>query len=257
MSWRILASRITHDGAGHLSVTICHHRPRGRGVFYLTGLALPGTSTEHAVYCPVCAADRGLTVAGTWGDPARASCPDGHTWTPYLPDLPPQRLLREVVRQALGGGGLHYREARTDPETTPPTPLRDAVRTVLTEAARALNQGEWTFDDYETRVALDLVRRSRWPDTLTGQDEATDAARLGWLDDGLVALHEYSRLTTGRLGELLVACDTALTPAARLSPDNLEPGSDPYNPPALHDAELALGGLRQVLVAGGTGDVAW
>ncbi|MFE9407356.1 hypothetical protein ACFYN0_00925 [Streptomyces sp. NPDC006704] len=254
MSWRILTSRITHDGHGNLSVTIRHRHSQGY-VFYLSGLALPGGSTDREVYCPRCTADRGLTVAGAWGEDAELACPDGHRWTPRLPGLPPDRLLRAVVRQSLDGAGLRYSEARTDPEHKPPAPYNAAVRPALADAARALNRREWTFTEEEQLLAGELLRTSGWPATITWQEEATAAARLEWLRAGLAALHDCAGAAHGRLGKLLLACDSVLHTALALHIDDLEPGPDLRNPPVLVDAESALSGMRTVLVAGVTGDV--
>jgi len=258
MTWSILTSRITHDGAGSLSVTLCHRYPQAHMAgahFYLTGLALPGGSTEHEVYCPVCAADRGLTVAGAWGQPALLTCPYGHGWTPRLPMIDAEQLLRDVVRQCLDGGGLSYGKARLDPGDRPPTPLRDAIRPALIRAADALNQRRWEFTDAERDLAWELFQRASWPDTISSADEITEADRLAWLRNGLTALHDCAVRAAGPMADLLTACDTVLRPAAFLTIEDLEPGPDRYNPPGVLDAEQALGGLRGILHAGGTGDV--
>jgi len=258
MTWSILTSRITHDGAGSLSVTLCHRYPQSHvagALFYLTGLALPGGSTEHEVYCPVCAADRGLTVSGAWGRPALLTCCYGHSWTPGLPGIDASQLLRDVVRQSLDGGGLPYYRARLDPDSRPPTPLRDAARPALIRAADALNQRRWEFTDTESALAWELFQRSSWPDTITSANEITETDRLDWLRKGLTALRDCAAVATGPMADLLTACDTALRPAALLTLEDLEPGPDWYNPPVLLDAEQALAGLREVLHAGGTGDV--
>lgn len=254
VSWRILTSRITHDGEGNLSVTIRHRHQLGH-VSYLTGLALPGGSTEHEVYCPLCAADRGLTVAGVWGYDADLDCPDGHHWIPRLPGIPPDSLLRAVVRQSLDGAGLRYSEARTDPEHKPPAPYNAGIRPALVDAARALNRREWTFTEEDRLLAGELLTISGWPATITWQEEATAAARLEWLHAGVAALHHCARTAHGRLGKLLHACDSVLHAALALHMDDLEPGPDPRNPPVLVDAESALGGMRTILVAGVTEDV--
>ncbi|MGW3228736.1 hypothetical protein [Kitasatospora sp. NPDC001095] len=252
MSWTIVTSRLGHDGAGHLHVVICHHVPQVQE-FYLPRLSRETAERYAPVHCPVCLAACGLTVAGRWGSPATLTCACGHTWTPDLPRLSPRALLREVVRLALGPAELTYREARTDPEAAVPAPLRDAVREPVTEAARALNRREWAFDDYETAVAHDLLtktRRQHRPGT-----EPSDDDRLRDLQRHLGTLAVYAAMTTGRLGALLSTCSTALRPATAMTVADIEPGPDPFNPPALLDAELALGDLLTVLHAGATGDV--
>ncbi|MFJ2864955.1 hypothetical protein [Kitasatospora sp. NPDC087314] len=245
-----MTRRLGYDGAGILHVVIRHHVPHG------TPFDLPRPSPETvkrfpAVCCPECRRDGDLTAAGRWGEPAQLICPCGYSWTPHLPRLTPQALLREVVRQALGAGGLTYREARTDPDAAAATPRQEAVRAPLTTAARALNRGTWVFDGYERAVATDLLTRLR-PDG-TETEAASSDGRLRTLHRRLDALAEYAAMATGPLGELLEACSTALLPARGLTADDLEPGPD--DPPALSDADLALGALATVLRAGSTGEV--
>ncbi|MFI6587459.1 hypothetical protein [Embleya sp. NPDC050493] len=246
--WRIRTSRIVHDDAGRLAVEICHRTPASH-TFRLAS-DLPDGAVEHEVCCPVCYADRGHILTGTWGHDATLTCTAGHAWTPHPPDLVPADLLREIVRQALGPGRLTHAEARTDPDTTPATPYRDGVAQPLDDAARELNHRTWMFTAPEIHIAADLLRRTdRWPQAITGPEQVTEAARLDRLHHGLAALGEYTRLTGGRLGRLLAACDAVLAPAAALRPDDLEPGPHPGNPPALADPEQAMVQLRVVLRA--------
>ncbi|MEU3570780.1 hypothetical protein AB0E96_20515 [Kitasatospora sp. NPDC036755] len=252
MTWRIQTRRLGHDGAGNLHVVIRHHPPHGTP-FELPRLSPQAAEHHPAVQCPTCRHDRDLTMAGHWGEPALLTCPCGHSWTPYLPPLSPQALLREVVRQALDAGALTYREARTDPDTLAATPRQDSVRVPLTTASRSLNRRTWVFDDYEIAVATDLLDRLRPDDTET--EAASSADRLRALHRRLAALAEYAAMANGPLGELLDACGTALRPARGLTADDLEPGPVPGNPPVLLDAELALGTLVTVLRAGSTGEV--
>ncbi|MFJ9446395.1 hypothetical protein ACIRRH_31730 [Kitasatospora sp. NPDC101235] len=203
--------------------------------------------------CPSCGGDGDLTVVGRWGEPAQLTCPCGHSWTPHLPLLSPQALLREIVRQALEAGELTYQEACTDPDSGAATPRQDAVRAPLTMASRSLNRRMWVFDDYERAVAYDLLTRLRPDDTET--EAASSADRLRTLHRRLDALGEYAAMVNGPLGELLNSCSAALRPARGLTADDLEPGPIPENPPVLLDAELAIGALITVLRAGSTGEV--
>ncbi|MDH6138503.1 hypothetical protein P3T35_000480 [Kitasatospora sp. GP30] len=259
MTWTFTTSHIGHDGAGGLRLEVCHHRAdygsSFGGVFWLSGPPLG--APELDVSCPSCAADRGLRVSGVWGGPAELACLCGHAWTPRLPGLAPEQFLRQAVRLALDPAGAHlpYRRIRLNPDTTPPSPLRTAVRPLVVEASHALQRREWAFDDYETVVANDLLIRSGRGYDATTDEELSDESRLRWVHDSLSVLREYAQLTAGRLGDFLTACTGALAPAGALSLDDCEPGPAPYDPWPLWDACLALSGVHTVLTAGASGDV--
>lgn len=73
MSWCILTSHVAHDGEGRLSVTICHHRPNGYGVFWLAGKELP---TSAAARGPAgCSGGQLMTVLKEKTAPAKAASP--------------------------------------------------------------------------------------------------------------------------------------------------------------------------------------
>ncbi|MFJ7279759.1 hypothetical protein [Kitasatospora sp. NPDC098663] len=262
MTWNFATSRIGHDGAGTLTLEVCHHRAdygnTFGGVFWLNS---PPTS-DLDVFCPACTADRGLSVSGTWGAPARLACVCGHSWTPRLPGLTPEQVLRNLVRLALSpqGPAMPLWRMRADHDTEPPSPLHQAVRPYLAEAGHALNRREWAFTEHEGRAAADILTRAgRMPHRRTGEpgaEEADDAAHLAWLHDNLHVLEGHALTAQGRLGTLLSNCATALRPAAALTMDDLEPGPTWSSlPPVLDDALRALGAVHVVLTAGATGDV--
>ncbi|WP_329486699.1 hypothetical protein OG618_08530 [Kitasatospora sp. NBC_01246] len=267
MTWKFATSRIGHDGAGALTLEVCHRRAdygnRFGGMFWLSSPPLPVQSPELEVFCPVCTADRGLTVSGVWGGPAQLTCVCGHSWTPHLPGLTPELLLRALVRLALSsnpGPGVPLWRMRADHDAEPPTPLQQTVRPYLVEAGRALNRREWVFTEDEGRVAADVLTRAgctvyRNVSELP-VEEQSDEARLAWVRDNLQVLEDHSRAAGGRLGTFMSDCAAALSPAAALTMDDLEPGTTWSGlPPVLDDALRALGAVHVVLVAGATGDV--
>ncbi|MFJ9446396.1 hypothetical protein ACIRRH_31735 [Kitasatospora sp. NPDC101235] len=271
MTWTFPTSRISHDGAGTVALEICHRVSdytavaRRRGQVFWTSSALPDGATALDVHCPVCMADRGLTVSGAWGDPAELTCLCGHSWTPLLPGLPPEQLLRQLVRLALGGpiDAIRYRLIKVDAADTHPNPLQDAVRPVVDEAGRELNRRTWVFDDDESSIASDLLTRAGlreyWSpqalDALSRQSR-TEEERLAWVVDNYRALAACSRSTRGRLGLFLARAASRLRPIGVMTMDDLEPGVTWSGvSPVLEDARGALGAVHVVLTAGATGNV--
>ncbi|MFD7737749.1 hypothetical protein [Streptomyces sp. MJM8645] len=270
MTWSFTTSHIGHDGAGNLTLEVCHRRAdygnRFGGVFWLGTPPLPDGTPELDVCCPVCMADRGLTVFGVWGGPARLTCMCAHSWTPRLPGLSPEDLLRKLVRLALTsdpGPGMPLCRMRADHDAEPPTPLQQAVHLYVADASRALNRREWQFSDRECSVASDLLTRAGcrvyWsPEALEAlvKQKRTDEDHLRWVHENLHALEDRGRTTRGRLGQFLSDCAAALRPAALLTMDDLEPGKTLSRmPPVLDDARGALGSVHVVLTAGATGEV--
>ncbi|MFJ9841794.1 hypothetical protein ACIRYZ_15235 [Kitasatospora sp. NPDC101155] len=270
MTWNFATSHIGHDGAGNLTLEVCHRRAdygnRFGGVFWLSTPPPPDGTPELDVCCPLCMADRGLTVSGAWGGPARLTCVCTHSWTPRLPGLSPEDVLRKLVRLALAsdpGPGMPLWRMRADHDAEPPTPLQQAVHPYVADASRALNRREWQFSDSECSVASNLLTRagcrSYWsPEALEAlaQERRTDEDHLKWVHENLQALEDHGRTTRGRLGQFLSDCAAALRPAALLTMDDLEPGKTwSRMPPVLDDARGALGSVHVVLTAGATGDV--
>ncbi|MBV6695697.1 hypothetical protein KV557_00980 [Kitasatospora aureofaciens] len=270
MTWNFTTSHIGHDGAGNLTLEICHHRAdygnRFGGVFWLGTPPLSDGTPELDVCCPLCMADRGLTVSGVWGGPAQLTCVCGHSWTPRLPGLSPEDVLRKLVRLARTsspGPGMPLWRMRADHDAEPPTPLQEAVRPHIVDASRALNRLEWQFSDRECSVASDLLTgagcRVYWsPEALAAlaKQKRTDEDQLTWVHENLQALEDHGRTTRGRLGQFLSDCAAALRPAALLTVDDLEPCATLSGmPPVLEDACGALGSVHVVLTAGATGDV--
>ncbi|MFE2104526.1 hypothetical protein ACFXAF_01430 [Kitasatospora sp. NPDC059463] len=269
MTWNFTTSHIGHDGAGNLTLEICHRRAdygnRFGGVFWLRTPPLPDGTPELDVCCPVCMADRGLTVSGVWGGPARLTCVCAHSWTPRLPGLSPEAVLRKLVRLARTsdpGPGMPLWRMRADHDAKPPTPLQQAVHSYVVNASRALNRREWQFSDRECSVASDLLTRAgcrvHWsPEELEAlaKQKLTDEDQLKWVHENLQAL-EHAKAPRGRLRQFLSDCAAALRPAALLTVDDLEPGTTWSGmPPVLEDARGALGSVHVVLTAGATGDV--
>ncbi|MFJ5071529.1 hypothetical protein ACIQC7_34445 [Kitasatospora sp. NPDC088556] len=266
MTWKFATSHIGHDGAGALTMEVCHRRAdygnTFGGVFWLSSPPLPEQTPELDVCCPVCTADRGLTVSGTWGGPAQLTCVCGHAWTPHLPGLTPEHLLRALVRLALSsdpGPSMPLWQMRTDRDADHPRPLHQTVRPYLVEAGRALNRREWVFTEDEEHVAADVLTRAgcgyRSVSELPAEDPS-DEARLAWVRDNLRVLEDHGRTAEGRLGAFMSNCATALSPAAALTMDDLEPGKTWSDlPPVLDDALSALSAVHVVLTAGATGDV--
>ncbi|MFD9687262.1 hypothetical protein ACFWXO_16075 [Kitasatospora sp. NPDC059088] len=272
MTWTFPTSRISHDGAGTVVLEICHRVsdytavPRRRGQVFWTSSPLPDGATLLDVYCPVCTADRGLTVSGTWGGPAELTCLCGHSWTPRVPTLSPEQLLRSLVRLALEGSflGIRYRMIKVDPVDRHPTPLQDAVHPVVIAAERELNLRQWEFTYREGSIASELLKRAGqrayWsPEALAAlvqQKRPTDEESLAWVVDNYRALETCSMSTGGRLGRFLSEAATALRPIDGMTMDDLEPGVTwSRMPPALDDARGALGAVHVVLTAGVTDDV--
>ncbi|MEU3570781.1 hypothetical protein AB0E96_20520 [Kitasatospora sp. NPDC036755] len=272
MTWTFPTSRVSHDGAGTVMLETCHRvsdyttvaRRRGQ-VFWTTSSPLPDGAAELVVHCPVCMADRGLTVSGAWGDPAQLTCLCGHSWTPLLPGLPPEQLLRKLIRLAVGEpfNGIRYRLIKVGAADANPTPLHDAVGPIVVEAGRDLNRGKWVFSDYEGRVASDLLARAGlrvyWsPEDLAAlsQRRRTEEEQLARVVDMYRALATRSRWTRKRLGRFLRQAVEVMRPIDVLTMDDLEPGPTRSGvSPVLVDAREALAAVHGVLGAGATGDV--
>ncbi len=162
MTWNFATSHIGHDGTGGLTMEVCHHfgGAFSSGVFWLSSPPLPDGTRGRDVYCPMCMADRGLTVSGAWGGPARLTCVCGHSWTPSLPGHTPESLLRALVRLALvpdPGPGMSARRMRHAPNVPPAQPLVTAVLPHVREAGHSLHLREWIFTEDEGRIAVDVL----------------------------------------------------------------------------------------------------
>ncbi|MFJ2864956.1 hypothetical protein [Kitasatospora sp. NPDC087314] len=271
MTWTFPTSRISHDGAGTVALETCHRVSdytavaRRRGQVFWTSSQLPDGATALDVHCPECAADRGLTVSGTWGAPAELTCLCGHSWTPRLPGLLPEQLLRQLIRLAADGPikAIRYHLIKVDAADTHPTPLHDAVRPLVADAGRELHRRAWIFSDDETRVASDLLTqaglRAYWsPEALEAlaRQTRTEEEQLARVVDMYRALAERSRWTGNRLGRFLAQATAVLKPIKVLTMDGLEPGPTWSGvSPVLEDARSALGAVHVILAAGATGDV--
>jgi hypothetical protein len=102
------------------------------------------------------------------------------------------------------------------------------------------------------------VPRLQWPadiiDPINQGIRSED--RLRWFKDAVVSLTTAAPKVDGRLGEVLRQCSALLTPGLDLRLEDCRSREDLMEPGPLMDAELAIGQVRVLLVAGAIGDVA-
>ncbi|MCZ4096888.1 hypothetical protein C8250_001160 [Streptomyces sp. So13.3] len=122
-----------------------------------------------------------------------------------------------------------------------PRPMAEAVAlAVLPQGSRALRQQSLAPADIG--VVRALYRSTRWPEDPS--DEVDDAAlteRLAKLRTGLDALRDAARSGVPDLARPMEECVRILAPAHEFTHAILNQDRDAYAPPALFDAERALG----------------
>jgi hypothetical protein len=137
------------------------------------------------------------------------------------------------------------------------TSLYAAVSPVVHAAGTELATGRWTFSRTDLAAAAELVPRLQWPadiiDPINQGVRSED--RLRWFKDAVVSLAATAPKIDGHLGEVLRQCSALLAPGLDLRVEDCRSREDLTEPGPLMDAELAIGQVQVLLVAGATRDV--